>query len=238
MSDESKTALVAVRDHRERVIEALTEHFARGDLEMDDFEARMDRAHQAMTIQALDDLVKDLGPVPAPSQALVARPEAQALDVSRPEQKRVTAILGGVDRKGQWVVPRKLTVTAVMGGVSLDFREAIIGPGVTEVKVRAIMGGVEMLVPPNVAVEAEGIAFLGGFEDVHRAPATPDPDRPLLRISGLAVMGGFDVRTRLPGESGLQAWKRERKERKALKDRNAGMLDARSARQLEDKNEP
>jgi hypothetical protein len=218
MSSESKPALVTLRDHRDRVIDALSEHFARDDLSMDEYEKRVDRAHCATSITALDQLLSDLQPLEEPSLALT-RPQPTALDVSRPRRKRVVAIMGGVDRKGQWVVPSELRVTAIMGGVDLDFREALLPPGITEVTVRAIMGGVDIIVPPNVAVEADGFAIMGGFEEMHRAPAAPDPDRPLLRISGFALMGGVDIDTRLPGETWWQARKRVRKERKELRDR-------------------
>jgi hypothetical protein len=221
MSSESKPTLVSVRDHRDRTIDALSEHFARDDLSMDEYEERVDRAHCATSIAALDQLVSDLEPIAKPSVALTL-PAQTALDVSRPRRKRVVAIMGGVDRKGQWVVPSDLRVSAIMGGVDLDFREALLPPGVTEVKVYAIMGGVDIIVPPNVAVEAEGFAIMGGFEEMHRAPAAPDPDRPLLRISGFALMGGVDIETRLPGETWWQARKRARKERKELRARERG----------------
>jgi hypothetical protein len=221
MSSESKPVPVTVRDHRDRTIDALSEHFARDDLSMEEYEERVDRAHCATTIAALDQLVSDLEPIEKPSVALTL-PDASTLDVSRPRSKRLVAIMGGVDRKGQWVVPSQLRVSAIMGGIDLDFREALIAPGVTEVKVHAVMGGVDIIVPPNVAVEAEGFAIMGGFEEMHRAPAAPDPDRPLLRISGFAFMGGVDIETRLPGETWWQARKRARKERKELRARGPG----------------
>jgi hypothetical protein len=114
------------------------------------------------------------------------------------------------------VVPQSVRVIALMGGISLDFREALLAPGVTHVQVFAFMGGVDITVPPHVAVQCEGLAIMGGFEEVHRAPAVPDPDRPTLMITGFAMLGGVDIRTRLPGESGWQAWKRERHERRKL----------------------
>jgi hypothetical protein len=56
---------------------------------------------------------------------------------------------------------------------------------------------------------------MGAFELMDRVPAQPDPDRPLLRITGLALMGAVSVETRLPGESARQARKRRRRERHA-----------------------
>ena len=43
--------------------------------------------------------------------------------------------MSGVQRRGSWRVPKNLRVVAVMGGVDLDFRDAVFGPGVSEVNV-------------------------------------------------------------------------------------------------------
>jgi len=115
------------------------------------------------------------------------------------------AVLGGAQRQGSWSVPRELKVVAFMGGCELDFREARFPEGPVDVHITAVMGGVEILVPPNLAVEVNGSAILGGFEHVSRTRPESDPRAPLLRIHGLAVMGGVEVKTRLPGESGWQA---------------------------------
>lgn len=197
MSDAPKPALASLAAEREQIIAVLSDGFSRDMLDMDEFEARMDRAHRASSREELQALVADLEPKPA--TALVPQ-AATALAVDRPDKRRLIAILGGIERKGQWVAPRKLSVVAVLGGVSLDLREAVFGPGVTEIKVRTVLGGVEIIVPPHVAVEADGMAILGGFEDMQRAPLAPDPDRPLVRISGAAVLGGVAISTLVPGQ--------------------------------------
>jgi hypothetical protein len=222
MASEPKPALVALRDRRDRVIEILSDAFAGGLLELDAFDERVDLAHRADSVAALDRLVEDLAPLPAaaetPAAAIAPVAATTAIELQRPEKQSLVAVMGGVERKGTWRVPRRLRVLAVMGGADLDLREARLPPGVTELRVTSIMGGVDIIVPPGLAVEAHGWAIMGGFDGVDRAPAEPDPERPLLRITGFAVMGGISVRTRLPGESGLQAWRRERRERKQLRE--------------------
>ena len=61
------------------------------------------------------------------------------------------SILSGAQRRGTWSVPKNLRVIAVMGGVDLDFRDAEFGPGVTEVNVTAVMGGIAIVVPPKIS---------------------------------------------------------------------------------------
>lgn len=224
MDGPAKPALVALRQERDRTIEALTEAFSRDLLDVDEFERRVDLAHQASTLPALRDLTRDIevhGGEGLP--AVRSEEEMQALVAARPRRKHVVAIMGGAERKGQWRVPETLRVIAIMGGIDLDFREAILPPGVTHVHVVALMGGVEIIVPPNLHVECNGAGIMGGFATVERAPAIPDPDEPLLRITGVAMMGGFDISTRLPGESARQASKRRRRE---LKEKRRQALEA------------
>jgi hypothetical protein len=122
------------------------------------------------------------------------------------------AIMGGASRKGQWTPARRTTIIAMMGGVDLDFRSAALAPGVTEITVVAVMGGVEIIVPPGLAVECEGIGIMGGFDHHTESTTLAHADTPLLRIKGVALMGGVELRTRLPGESAADARRRQREE--------------------------
>jgi hypothetical protein len=212
------TSLVALRDRREQVISALTEHYAADLFDVDELDKRIDLAHRARSIAELEEIVVDLAPLPAPTTALATRTTGLVVadDPSRPEKRRMFAIMGGFDKKGRWRVPRFLRIICFWGGGSLDFREADFAPGVTEVRITAVMGGVEIIVPPNLAVECDASAIMGGFEEMDRGHGEPDPGRAVLRITGLAVMGGVSIETRLPGETNRDARKRIKRERKQL----------------------
>ena len=191
---------------REQVIEALGVHFAQGDLEMDELENRLALAFRANDAIALRELVRDLPaalPDDDPGYDLHAsRSPRQAV----PERGVQAAILGGSERKGSWAVPRYLKVVAIMGGVELDLRQAIIAPGTTEIEVFAIMGGVEIIVPAGVRVESMGMAVMGGFE-VSAGDATAT-DQPLIRLSGLAIMAGVDAKHRRPSAKAIRRFER------------------------------
>jgi Cell wall-active antibiotics response 4TMS YvqF len=230
---ERKPALVALRQRRQEVIDRLTEDFARDVIEVDEFEMRVDQAHRAPSIEALDKVVADLVPLEASAppisseRALALHPSrtpASALAANRAESRWAVAILGGVERKGGWRVPQSLKVLCFWGGAEIDFREVTLPPGVTHVKIVCVMGGAEIIVPPDLAVECDGVAIMGGFDQVDRAPASDDPGAPLLRVTGLAFMGGFTISTRLPGESARQASKRKRRERRELEQRQRRQL--------------
>jgi hypothetical protein len=129
----------------------------------------------------------------------------------------VLSIMGGTERQGVWSVPRTLNVLSLMGGSRIDLREARLPAGVIQLRVLSLMGGVEIIVPPHLAVEANGAAIMGGFAHVERAPATPDPAAPLLRVTGLVMMGGVKIEMRMPGETRRDARRRRKREQRALR---------------------
>lgn len=221
--------LVSLRERREQVIATLTEQFSRDTLDLEELEQRLDLAHRADNVGALDRLVADL-PAPAATTALT-RPTVDDAALARwPVRRRLAAILGGFEKKGAWVCPRQVSIVAILGGGELDLREAELAPGVTELHITAIMGGVELIVPPWLSVECSATAILGGFEELHRAPVSPEPERRILRVTGVAIMGGVDIQTRLPGESRRDARRRDRREAKALKRAAAALPEARTVR--------
>jgi hypothetical protein len=187
------------------VIDTLSTHFANDALDMDEFEQRVDLAHRATSVAELDELLTDLLPAAEaePSESLVRQAEAPqgAIATRVRKNRRVRTILSSVQRKGTWSVPGKMRVLSVMGAVDLDFREAEFGPGVTEVRMTSVMGNIAIIVPPHLQVECDGVAILGHFEGMDQSTAEGDPAVPLLRITGVAVMGAVEISTRLPGET-------------------------------------
>ncbi len=134
----------------------------------------------------------------------------------------MVAALGGVERTGRWIPARQNYAVAVMGGINLDFREALLPPGETEVWIFTVMGGADIIVPPGLTVECDGVAILGGFEHREDAVLNPDPDAPVLRVRGLSVLGGVDVSTRYPGETPREAKRRRRFTKKKRKQSRNG----------------
>lgn len=189
---------------RERVVQVLAEHFAQDRLTMPEYERRVELAYRAASADALRDLTSDLTALPP---ALIEQPGALAAPLAsglapvgtRP--KNFFALMSGIVRRGTWKVPDRMRAIACMGGISLDLREAALSGPVTDIYVFALMGGVEIIVPPEVRLESDGFAIMGGFEDQLREPASRDPHVPLIRVHGLAIMGGVEARVQERGET-------------------------------------
>jgi hypothetical protein len=199
----------ALRHHRETAITLLCEHFTRDNLEAGELEALIDRAHQATTLAELEALTAEL-----PGLGTASPPTAIAPPEAVRDSQTVVAIMGGTERAGSWVPARSVYAVAVMGGIVLDFRDSHLSSGTTEVQIFALMGGVEVIVPPGLRVESDGIGIMGGFEHAAERSAAPPAGGPVLRITGVAIMGGVEITERLPGESARDAKLRRRRERK------------------------
>jgi hypothetical protein len=205
---------------RQKAIDALCEHFANDALSVEEFERRLDRAHKAREMEDLRAILADLpsGDLPVLRQEAAPSPAPRwqgAIPASRVRERGfMVAALGGVEKSGRWVPARKTFGLAVMGGLVLDFREALLPPGVTEVWLFTLMGGAEVIVPPGLSVQSDGVAILGGFEQQEDVSLNPDPNIPLLRLRGAALLGGVEVSIRYPGESQKDAKRRRRLERK------------------------
>ena len=224
---------------RQEAIDAWCEAFARDEMELDEFERRVEAAHRTESSAELDRLLADLGPRPVPARRSGGSPAAAAPGDSRASARRATAlpgqvrereliagVMGGSMRRGRWTPARRVTAIGVMGGVELDFRDAVLAPGVTEVHAFAFWGGVQILVPPDVRVECSGLGVMGGFDHRDDVANEPDASAPVLRITGIALMGGVEVRVRYPGESGKDARRRVREDRREdrLEDRRRRRL--------------
>lgn len=204
-------------EERQATVDRLCAHFARDAMNTTELERRLDIAYAARTRAELVALERDLPAVRSETGPAEPTPAASVpVDASRPVQESdlIVSIWGATERKGSWIPPRRLSAVTVMGGTDLDFRQATFATETVSIRLLALMGGVDIVVPPGVRVEWGGIALMGGVTTPE--PATPPaPDAPVIRISGLVCMGGVDVVERHPGESARDARKRIRKDRKA-----------------------
>lgn len=172
-----------------------------GRLTLTEVDERLKDVYAAKTFGELRPIVADLPghelALPSPHevaahQSSASAPAVTSRIVSGKASGSAVAVLSGAERSGVWVVPQKLHVVAVMGGVELDLTEAVFAASEVTIQVFALMGGVEITVPDDVTVISEAIGVLGGVENRSRAVAPPGS--PVVRITGIAVMGGVEIK--------------------------------------------
>ncbi len=192
-------AVIGERE-RERVVRDLGDHFAQDHLTLDEYEFRVQAALQATQWYQLDATTNDLPPLAGLGGAPAMLDEPALEQGSGSKARTLLAIMGGLVRRGSWLVPKQLRSLAIMGGIELDLRDATLTGAITEIHALALMGGVDITVPPGVRLEVDGLAIMGGFEDQAGSfPAIAQHDAPVIRVTGLALMGGVVTRMKPRG---------------------------------------
>ncbi|MFF8290333.1 DUF1707 domain-containing protein [Streptomyces sp. NPDC016309] len=179
---------------RERIAERLRDAVAEGRLDMAEFEERLDLAYKARTHGELVPLVRDL-----PQAVGDGATRAGASDgnwparIGKPATSRgAFAFWSGFGRRGRWTVARRFTAAVLQAGGDIDLREADFEDREVVIRCFAVMGGIQVVVPPELHVEVTGFGFMGGFDD--RGSGGGTPGSPRVRVTGFALMGGVDVK--------------------------------------------
>ncbi|WP_326787518.1 DUF1707 SHOCT-like domain-containing protein [Streptomyces sp. NBC_00151] len=203
---------------RERVAEQLRDALAEGRLDMEEFEERLEATYAARTYGELTPITRDLpGAVGTARVSMVKQPVDDGSWGSRivggeGSSSWGVAVLAGFERKGRWTVPKRFNCFAFMGGGEIDLREANFADREVVINCVAVMGGLNVIVPPGVEVVVRGIGVMGGFD--HREEGRPgDPGAPRVVVTGFAFWGGVGVERKLT-RAERQRLKEERRQEK------------------------
>jgi Domain of unknown function (DUF1707)/Cell wall-active antibiotics response 4TMS YvqF len=183
---------------RERVAEQLRDAAGEGRLTVDELDERLERAYAARTGSDLAPLTADL-PAAAPGTELDDRHRGAGKT-----RRWIVAIMGGGNLRGRWLAGRKLNSIAIMGGGEIDLRNAVLTEGELQITIFSFMGGVNVIVPPGVDVEATGFALMGG-NDTHVPPQDLSPGARRVHVRAISIMGGSDVKMRRRDRKALEA---------------------------------
>lgn len=188
---------------RDRAASFLGDALAEGRLTAQEHSERLDAVLAARTHADIVPVVSDL-----PGAAALARPSgaptpsgpapsARAGSIRRSgHPARMIAVLSGITRKGPWQVPPDLAAVTVLGSADLDLRDAMLPAREIRIRAICILGGVDIIVPPEMRVVDDGWALMGGREIPPDTAESQHPDAPVLRISGVSLLGGLSVRRR------------------------------------------
>lgn len=219
--------LRASDDDRAVVAQVLQTATDEGRLTPAELQERLDTLYRSKTLRELEPLTWDLpghrdlvpqappaGPIGPPVAGPGVGPvagspvgpgtagSAMARVGGTPTSSVAIGIMSGATRAGNWVVPAQFSAVAIMGGVDIDLTKARFAERQVTISAVAIMGGIDIVVPDDVTVIVNGIGFMGSFEDNARVEGTPGG--PVVRINGVALMGGVDVHRPKGGKLSLE----------------------------------
>lgn len=184
---------------RNKVADVLRDAAGDGRIDFDELDERLEATYAAKTYAELVPITHDLAPAVSTGASVV----------QGRERERAVAIMGGVERRGIWVVPENFSVFCFMGGAELDLRQARFSAREVTLTVNAFMGGANITVNRSTNVIVHGVGIMGGYSaprsdaDVHLTA-----DSPTVHIKGVAIMGGVSVvRKRMPGEDKTPGWR-------------------------------
>jgi len=108
---------------------------------------------------------------------------------------RNTAILGASKLgKGPWRPGKKVTAIAFMGGCEIDFRQAELEEGVTEVNATSVLGDVDIVVNPDVPVAMSGVSILGSRNIARSKDLIPSLHaKKSIHVKTVCILGGCYV---------------------------------------------
>ncbi|MEU8226368.1 DUF1707 domain-containing protein [Kribbella sp. NPDC048915] len=187
---------------REEVADILRDAAGEGRLTYTELEDRLETLYASKTYGELVELTADLpnGPrAPHTQQDVPAAPQyaGGALVQAGPV---INVFLSDQKRTGNWLVPQRQEVHAVLGDVTLDYTEAQIPYDEIYIDVKSILADVKIRVPQNAIVLLDSNPILGSISEQEAGlKAVPDPNSPSaapkrFHIRGTAILGEVKIK--------------------------------------------
>ena len=193
-------------DDRHKVAEMLREAAGEGRIDVEELDERLEATYRAKTYGQLVPITVDLPGKGRPHQVQPARSGARPVP-SGARYSGSIAVMSETRRSGAWFVPDRHSAFALMGGVTLDLREAHFENDELTIFANAVMGEVRVIVNAATTVVVEGTGVMGEYtEQRPKVPFDPGPGGPVVHLKGLALMGSVNVRRKGPPGPSIREW--------------------------------
>ncbi len=153
---------------------------ALGLLDIGEFEDRSIRVATARVRDELDALVDDL---PGPG----------AIVTSATDHLELRGVLGSLERRGEWMVPTRLTLVRRMGSVDLDLTRARFAGPIVVIELDLKFGSLDLRLPDGASASIDDVEVIVGSARDHRITQPPE-GRPHVVLTGKVTWGSVDIR--------------------------------------------
>lgn len=187
---------------RHRVAEVLRHAAGEGRIDLEELDERLEATYAAKVYADLVPITADLPANPGQQPGVPAARRAASV-APAVSHSASFAVMSDNSRRGLWSVPAQHTAFAMMGSVTLDLREAQFEAREVTINTMAVMAGIDIIVNAHTVVIVDGIGVMGDFSEARaRVPAELSETSPVVRVKGLALMGGVSVRRKgMPGDT-------------------------------------
>ncbi|MEL6981655.1 MAG: LiaF domain-containing protein [Actinomycetota bacterium] len=166
---------------RQKVIDRIQQAMAEDLIAFDELDDRFAAVYAAGSQAELERLSNEL-PVPQyPPPAPTAR---------HPAPRSQFSLLGDIEVGGWVAVDSELTVTGVIGDITVDLSSADLGPDGVTINVRSLLGDTKVIVPDGARVQLDATRLIG---DLRQDLSPPVEGGPLIRVTGLQAFGDLKV---------------------------------------------
>ncbi len=143
-------------------IEELRERYARGGLPLEEFRRLMGTLMVTTDPVECQAILDQLPPEPARN---TATPAVRRIVTDGGRQHRIVAWFGEVDRSGAlWELGPHTEASAIFGEVRLDVRMAKLTPGENVLRLNAVFGEIQVVVPEGLRVYIDSNARFGDIQ--------------------------------------------------------------------------
>ena len=131
------------------------------------------------------------------ASAMIAKRRLPTYGDKDSDEFALVAAMDGVEFTSQAQALRHGSGTAVAGGMEIDLTEAQ-PEGTATLDLRAVAGGIDVVVPADWKVEMTSSVFMGGTDNSATRAEDEVPD---LKVTAKALMGGISVRAKKAQET-------------------------------------
>jgi Domain of unknown function (DUF1707)/Cell wall-active antibiotics response 4TMS YvqF len=181
--DRAELRLRASDADRERVAGLLGEALADGRLTADEHRERIDRVYASRTHDELAPLTADLG---AAGRGIERQRSAAPVERVAPQ----VAILSSSMARPTGHVEGRMLGVGFLGNARIDLTYASLDEDGVEITAQAIMGAVDVVVPPDARVTMTGFSLLGSLS-LTREPGPAGG--PHVKVSAFALLGSVTI---------------------------------------------
>jgi predicted membrane protein len=123
---------------------------------------------------------------------VVVRKQMPSIGDEQSDEIDLMAFMDGIALKSNATEFRGGSVRAVFGGIDLDLADVHLDSLGASLDVRAIFGGVRLIVPAGCKVDVAARSIAGGVDDLTGELETTT-EGPVLYLSATSLMGGIQV---------------------------------------------